>query len=605
MKPTCEKKMSNAFSLIFFILFFISNNSFCQKNYTVNYSFSGKDTLYNLQQLGLKTTFNEKESAEKFIATIPGMLSEKGFPAASVDSVFYDSAFAKVDLYLGEKLKWLQINTDSVDDDLLNNIGWNENFSGKKVSLRKFQLQNEKIINYYQNSGFPFAAVFLENVQISDDSISADLKVKKGVLYHIDSIHVFGNVKIKNQFLQNYLGIENGSVYNAKKLNEVSKLLSELPFLEEQQKWKLSMLGSGAYLNLYLKEKRSSQANVLIGFLPGNSATGKTKITADVHLDLKNALGAGENILVNWQQLQPQSPRLNLGYSHPYIFNSDFGIDLAFDLLKRDSNYLQLNSIVGLQYNISSGQFFKVFYQNENSYLLSGGVDTNAVIVTKKLPANVDVSSGNFGLNYQFVNTNYKFNPRRGNEFTITASAGVKKIEKNNDIVTLKDPQDPGFDFNSLYDTLKLKSYRVKVISSLAHFFPFGKNNTLKIAGSFGLIASPQTFRNELFQIGGYRLLRGFDEESIYANRYEVFTAEYRYLVGLNSYFFGFSDVGFTKAKFNENNFSNSFVSGGIGLEFETKFGLLNLSYAAGKRNDVKFNIRNSSRIHFGYINYF
>jgi outer membrane protein assembly factor BamA len=73
----------------------------------------------------------------------------------------------------------------------------------------------------------------------------------------------------------------------------------------------------------------------------------------------------------------------------------------------------------------------------------------------------------------------------------------------------------------------------------------------------------------------------------------------------MNSYFFGFSDIGFTKTIFSTSDFSNSFISGGIGLEFETKFGLLNLSYALGKRNDVKFDIRNSSRIHFGYINYF
>ncbi len=127
----------------------------------------------------------------------------------------------------------------------------------------------------------------------------------------------------------------------------------------------------------------------------------------------------------------------------------------------------------------------------------------------------------------------------------------------------------------------------------------------MKTAANLGVLQSPQTFQNELFRIGGYQLLRGFDEESIYANQYAVFTGEYRYLVGMNSYFFGFSDVGFTKTKYNAVSFSNSFISGGIGIELETKFGLLNLSYAIGKRNDVKFDIRNSSKIHFGYINYF
>jgi outer membrane protein assembly factor BamA len=120
-----------------------------------------------------------------------------------------------------------------------------------------------------------------------------------------------------------------------------------------------------------------------------------------------------------------------------------------------------------------------------------------------------------------------------------------------------------------------------------------------------GWLETPQYFRNELFQIGGFRLLRGFDEESIYVNRYAVATAEYRYLVGINSYLYGFTDVGFTKTNFTNTSFTNQFISVGVGLSFETKAGLLNLSYAAGKRNDVKFDLRNASKIHFGYINYF
>jgi outer membrane protein assembly factor BamA len=112
-------------------------------------------------------------------------------------------------------------------------------------------------------------------------------------------------------------------------------------------------------------------------------------------------------------------------------------------------------------------------------------------------------------------------------------------------------------------------------------------------------------FRNELFQIGGYRLLRGFNEESIYASRYTVFSAEYRYLVGLNSYLFVFTDVGFVRNQYQAVNTSNNFTGAGMGILFETRAGLLNISYAAGKRDDVKFNLREASKLHFGYINYF
>jgi outer membrane protein assembly factor BamA len=606
MKPFTLKYVSKIFRLLLLMIFIFSNNTFCQKKYTVYYVLSGKDTSYNIPQTGLKNNFASKEEASVYLTSLPVMLAAKGFPGASVDSVRYDSTSARVQLFLGEKYKWAVINTDSVDKNVLNNIGWNEKqFNNKEIDFAQLQFVQNEIVKYYENNGYPFAEVSLDNIGILDNKIKGDLRVKKGTLYHIDSIKVYGKVKIKNLFLQHYLDIYNGSVYNNQKLKQVSKLMQELPFLQEQNPSDLTMLGSGSVLNLYLLPKPSNQINVLVGFLPGNTITGKTQITADVHLDLKNALGAGENILLNWQQLQPQSPRLNLGYSHPYILNSNFGIDFSFDLLKRDSAYLQLNSIFGLQYIISSSQALKIFYQNEKSFLLSGGVDTNQIIFSKRLPPNIDVSSGNVGIGYHYVNTNYRFNPRKGNELDITASAGIKKVAKNNDIIALKDPSNPAFDFNSLYDTVKLKTYRVRVTASAAHYFPFGKNNVLKAAANMGLLQSPQTFQNELFRIGGYKLLRGFDEESIYANQFAVFTAEYRYLVGINSYFFGFSDVGFTKAKWNATPLSNSFISGGLGLEFETKFGLLNLSYAIGKRNDVKFDIRNSSKIHFGYINYF
>lgn len=606
MKPATTKYLSSVVVLVLLLFFFNLPTVFSQKKYTAQYVLSGKDTLDNLHQLGLKNDFENKESAQKYINQLPATLLSKGFPAASVDSVFYDSLSVRIIIYLGEKYKWAEIFTDSIDNNVLEKTGWNDRlFENKGLNFSQLRSQEQKIIVYYENNGYPFAEVSLQNIEIKNDKIKAGLQVNKGPLYHIDSIHVYGKVKIKNLFLQHYLGIFNGSVYDNEKLQKISNRLQQLSFIREQQSWDVTMLGTGATLNLYLEPKRSSQINVLVGFVPANTITGKAKVTADVHLDLKNNFGSGENILLNWQQLQPQSPRLNLAYSLPYIFNSNFGFHFSFDLLKKDSSYLQLNGILGLQYIISANKTLDIFYQSEQDFLLSGGVDTNRIIYTKTLPPNIDVSSGNIGISYHFVNTNYRLNPRKGNELDITATAGIKKTSKNNDIVNLKDPSDPGFDFNSLYDSVKPKTYRVKIVASAAHYFPLGKASTFKTAVNIGWIQSPQNFQNELFRIGGYQLLRGFDEESIYANKYAVFTGEYRYLVGINSFFFGFSDVGFTRTKFNAADYSNSFISGGIGLEFETKFGLLNLSYAVGKRNDVKFDIRNSSKIHFGYINYF
>jgi outer membrane translocation and assembly module TamA len=99
--------------------------------------------------------------------------------------------------------------------------------------------------------------------------------------------------------------------------------------------------------------------------------------------------------------------------------------------------------------------------------------------------------------------------------------------------------------------------------------------------------------------------LRGFDEESIYATQYQVATAEYRSLLSLNSYIFGFVDAGFIKLNYLNIKANNFFIGSGLGIVYETKAGLLNLSLALGKRNDVPFSLKQAAKIHFGYINYF
>lgn len=591
----------------------ISTSTLSQNKYFLVIHPADKDTLLSqgkspskLSSLNLQTSFANKFLCSNYISTLPETLTRKGFPAASIDSVFYDSTSTHILLYLGDQYKWIEINTDSIDKKLLNATGWNSKlFINSKMDFTELQMHKQKILDYYESNGYPFASIKLDSIKIEEDKIKAQLKVNKGLLYHIDSIRVYGKVKIKNLFLQRYLGIENGSIYDKNKLQNISRKILELPYLNEQQSWNMNMLGSGSVLNLYLQQKRSSQVNFLVGFLPGNSQTGKLQVTADVNLDLKNALGAGESILLNWQQLQRQSPKLNLGYSHPYIFNSPFGVDLSFDLLKRDSAFLQINSQAGLLYVLSGNQSGKIFIQNQRTYLLAGGYDTNQIKITKVLPANIDVNANSIGINYEWINTNYLYNPRQGNVLKIITAIGLKKISKNNEIANLKDPANLGFDFSSLYDSFKLNTYQFRIKFNAAHYFPVAKRSTLKTELNGAIFQSQNVFRNELFQIGGYRLLRGFDEESIYASQYAIFTAEYRYLTGLNSYLFGFSDFGITKTNFQTNNFTNNYISAGLGLSFETKFGILNLSYAVGKRNDVKFDVRGASKIHFGYINYF
>lgn len=569
----------------------------------LNIQFVDKDNSFNAASLKLQTAFANKNACDTYVQGLVAALSSKGYPTASVDSIFENGNTTTIHLFLGKQYQWIKLAPDGIDKTAMDASRFREkDFEGKLLNVEQLLALQQRLLDYYEKNGYPFAEIFLDSIRLDDNKMDALLQAKKGPLYHVDSIRVLGKAKISKKFLRHYLGISNGSLYNKEKLDQVSKRLLELPYLQEVQPADVTMLGSGSVLNLYLAPKRSSQANFLIGFLPSASQSGKLQLTADVNLDLKNALASGETILLKWQQLQPKSPRLNLGFQQPYIFNSNFGFDFAFDLFKKDSTFLQINAFLGLQYLLSANQSGKIFGQWQKSFLLGTGVDTNLVKATKKLPPNIDVSAVNIGLEYEWNKTDYRLNPRKGNEIKLTGAVGIKNIKKNNEILALKDP---GFNYASLYDSVKARAYQFKIKLSAAHFFPVGKQATVKTAVNGGLFISPSTFRNELFQIGGYKLLRGFNEESIYATQYAVLTAEYRYRLKLNSYMFAFVDGGWVKNKYQNINLNNNFIGAGLGLAFETRFGLLNISYAAGKRDDVKLNLREASKIHFGYVNYF
>jgi len=579
-----------------------------QSRYQLSIRGVDKDSTFLQTQVGLQTSFVSKFACADYINKLPMLLQSKGYVTASVDSLFLDSTSAKMVLFVGQQYRWAAVDTRSIDAELLNAVGWRErNFTDKPMDFTQLNSWQERLLNQLENTGYPFSKVYLDSVQIEDEKISALLKVTKGPLYKFDSIRVYGNAKISNDYLQRYLEIANGSYYNKEKLNRISKKIRELTYVEEELPANLTMLGTGSVINLYLKQKKSSQINILIGFLPNNNqlASKKLLITGEGNLNLKNALGAGETIGLNFQALQVASQRLDLVYQHPYLFKSPVGVDFNLDILKKDSSFVNIQLQLGASYAVNANQSGKLFIQRHLTYISEGGIKPEQVIQTKQLPDVADVSSFNVGVEYELNTTDYRLNPRKGNEFRIITTIGSKKIKKNNEILDLKDPNNPAFDFDKLYDTVKLKASQFRARVMAARYLPLGnQRSTIKLALNGGILQSGNIFRNELFQIGGYKLLRGFDEESQYLSHFAISTVEYRYLVGQNSFFYVLADGGWGRNSSLNNATNYTYFGTGLGLAFETKAGIFNLAWAIGKRNDTEFNLR-QSKIHFGFVNYF
>lgn len=584
---------------IILALCFITSGLHAQK--ACSLVISRVDAATQLTGVQIKTAFAGKPACEQYVKQLPSLLMAAGYISASIDTMYQDSGSVHIQLFAGKKYIWDDIRVNEADWFVLNQLGFNRaTFHNKPFDHNKVSQVYDMLLDYFANNGYPFAKVGIDSIEMNDGKISAKLSVDKGLLYHVDSIIVTGNVKLSLNFIYHYLGLKPHDVYQQNKLDKITQRLAELPYVEQQEPWRINMLNTGANITLALQQRRSNQVDVLVGFLPANQTLGgRLLVTGDATLDLRNPFGNGETLSVNWQQLQSKSPRLNILLQRPYIFRSPFGFNFNFELYKKDSAYVNINGQAGVQYVLSAKQSGAIYIQTQATKV--SNVDTSLVIATKQLPANIDATSVSLALQYEYNNTNYRFNPRNGNELQLATSFGSKHIQRSTDILNIKDPS---FNYASLYDTIKANSYQAKLRLSAAHYFPVGKQSTFKTGVNGGWYQSPDYFQNELFQIGGYKLLRGFDEESIYTNRFAVGSVEYHYLLGQNSYLFAFTDGGWAKYQTILANFSRTYIGVGFGLAFETKTGVFNISFAEGKRDDTNFDFR-QSKIHLGFVSVF
>lgn len=550
-----------------------------------------------LHTVPLKTNFKSRAELMHYVDALPGLLQARGYLACSVDNILESDRIVTAFVYVGQQYQWRSLRIDGADRPLLKTLGIETTNITAPATIAQLPQQ---IINYFQEHGYPFARVKIDSVRLDGAALEGKLQIEKGALYLLDSISVEGQVKISRQFLLRYLGIATGGMYQQSVLDQIDQKMLELPYLQQVQPWQLILHPNGYVLQFFLAAKHSNQVDALIGLLPSNPQNGgKLLLTVDAKLLLQNAFGAGEVIDLNWEQIQPKSPRLFLTYQQPYLFGSRFGSNLSFQLYKKDSAYLNIHGDLGVQYQVSANQSATVTLQTQRTNLLD--IDTSAIKISRRLPDVVDLSINSIGVQYRYSLLDYRFNPRKGAEVVVTGSAGAKQVRRNNGITNLKDPS---FNFNTLYDSLQQNSYQLRLQANLATYFPLRKQGVLKAALQGGLLQSPQLFRNEMFQLGGYRLLRGFDEESIYANQFAVGSLEYRYLLNLNSYLFAFADGGWAAFHSTTNKVSHVYLGTGLGMAFQAKTGIFNISYAVGKRNDLNFNLR-QSKIHFGYLSFF
>src|SRR4249919_385874 len=94
--------------------------------YALHVHLSSKDSLIKSGSLGIPPDFKNRVLCTEYVYKLTDLLRNKGFTAASIDSLFFDSASAYLQLYIGEKFTWSGISTRPTDAAILSASGWND-----------------------------------------------------------------------------------------------------------------------------------------------------------------------------------------------------------------------------------------------------------------------------------------------------------------------------------------------------------------------------------------------------------------------------------------------------------------------------------------------
>ncbi len=591
-----------AFVLIF--QFMLTIASFAQNSIALHIVPIDQDTTLLKKYAKPQQQVTDSTQARRALEEVLITLRNNAYLAASVDSIDIQDSIQTAYLFMGAPYELGYLKNGNVEPFFLGQTSYKEQFF-KNEPFHYKQLANiqQQLLNAAENNGYPFAAVRLDSLIVVNETVYAQLHMDKNNLILFDDINIEGGAKINPKFLSSYLHVNKDEPYNEERIKKISSRIKGTGYLIEKKSPYIIFENDKANVNLFLENKKSSRFDLLLGFLPKNNETGKLMLTGSAKIDLQNPFGTGKEIYFAWEQLRPLTQRLDVHFLYPYVLNLPFGVNVDFDLYKRDTAYLDLNSNFGVQYHFEGRNYLEAFWEVKQTNILYYNI--TQIKNTRSLPVNLDTRHSLFGLEYNYEKLDYRFNPRKGFDINLRGGAGVKRIEKNTKIVSIEDEADPGFNYEQLYDSLNLRSYQFQIDTDIAYFQPVTKRTTLKTSLKTGvLIAEEDLFLNELYRIGGHQLLRGFDEESVFASLYTVLTTEFRFLIAQNSFLYGFGDFGYLQNKSVVNNYEDWPLGFGVGMTFETSAGVFGISYALGRQlsNPIDFG---SGKIHFGYINRF
>lgn len=487
-----------------------------------------------------------------------------------------DAFYITITIHEGQKYHFGDVKT-RIEIDKIKEIEILDGIITKKgdwFNLEDLQTSMENITERLNDSGYAFVKVD-NDYQFNEQNQTVDITyvVSNAQRAYIDKINIFGNVRTLDKVIRREFNLKEGDAFNASKLDESERKIKDLNFFE-----KVSITTSETSepdklnVDAEIEEKSTGNLQFAGGYSPSYGALGRVQYRE------RNLLGTGKEIKIAFEKAQ-RKVDFDFSFIDPYFLDKELSMeyrlrDVTVDQ-RRFSSYKSESrgaSVTGT-YNITKNLYHSIGYNFERNNITDVADDASLFIQEQK--GRNTVSEINQGFIYDKRNSSIF--PTSGYFFKINqALAGV-----GGDSRYLRHEAKAGYYHPVIKDQVVFK-----LIGSAGYIFGSNAKGDKKIR------------INERFFMGGDDL-RGFrtsgvgprdrvSGDALGGNAFYKATAEINFPLGLPEELdvsgAVFTDIGnlwhVDRKSINIDDSHAIRASAGVGINWVSKIGLINLSWA-------------------------
>jgi outer membrane protein assembly factor BamA len=437
-----------------------------------------------------------------------------------------------------------------------------------------------RMLEYYENNGYPFASIEVQDIALRQDSAGVYatllLQVDEDAAFFVDEIRVQGNEITNADVIVRETRIERGEKFNAEKMGVLRRRVERLNFFSSVSEPKLYRRNGKGGLLLNVKEGNTTLIDGIIGYQPPGANESAGYVTGLVNLSFRNLFGTGRRVDARWERATREVTELELRYLEPWIFALPISMAGGYFQRQQDSSYLRRTMDAKMSYLATSD--ISVSTGVQYAQVIPAAVSTTVNVLDKSTTL-----SGSLEL---LIDTrNDIFNPMAGVLMRNYYSGGNKNI-------------------TSRQTGLSSSDFVQHIEIDLSYFQLLFPRNILVVSIHGRELKGNELDVSDYYRLGGANSLRGYREEQFTGTRLAWTSAEYRFSLGRRSFAFAFYDFGYISQPANEKfqipAFDETRTGYGIGGRLETGLGVMGVSYALGKGDSFS-----TGKIHFGLITEF